>query len=334
MAFDDIKSPGDLIRSSDWNDQVTYIKSVIATSGVVQVVDGSVSNPSFSFINDTDTGLFSANSNSEIGFSVGGTEVSLLDGSGNFSVIGALSATGLDTGQGENELYAMDQAVQTTDQPTFAGLTVNGRGMFNTDDGADKFYISRKGAIDEAIAFSVTDGGANIQLIQDSDNDGAHSLTIETTSVSSGDDIITLRTNGNNVLNVVNNKVGIGTASPSSPLEVNGTITINTNTDYKIRIQDPENTNWNIVTAGNFLIGEEGQSYRFMIEDSTGYVGIGTISPTEKLDINSDAIRIRTSSAPASATATGAVGEIRWDANYIYVCTATNTWKRTAISTW
>jgi len=38
--------------------------------------------------------------------------------------------------------------------------------------------------------------------------------------------------------------------------------------------------------------------------------------------------------APASATATGTTGEIRIDANYIYVCTATNTWKRVTLSTW
>ena len=37
---------------------------------------------------------------------------------------------------------------------------------------------------------------------------------------------------------------------------------------------------------------------------------------------------------PASAAATGTAGQIRWDADYIYVCTATNTWKRVAISTW
>ena len=37
---------------------------------------------------------------------------------------------------------------------------------------------------------------------------------------------------------------------------------------------------------------------------------------------------------PASASATGTTGDIAWDASYIYVCTATNTWKRTAISTW
>jgi len=38
--------------------------------------------------------------------------------------------------------------------------------------------------------------------------------------------------------------------------------------------------------------------------------------------------------APASATAAGTLGEIRYTADYIYVCTATNTWKRTALSTW
>ena len=37
---------------------------------------------------------------------------------------------------------------------------------------------------------------------------------------------------------------------------------------------------------------------------------------------------------PASASATGSEGQIAWDANYIYVCTATNTWKRVAIATW
>ena len=47
-----------------------------------------------------------------------------------------------------------------------------------------------------------------------------------------------------------------------------------------------------------------------------------------------DTIRIETQKTPASATATGTKGDIVHDTNYIYVCTATDTWKRTAISTW
>lgn len=37
---------------------------------------------------------------------------------------------------------------------------------------------------------------------------------------------------------------------------------------------------------------------------------------------------------PASASASGVAGTITWDSSYIYICTATNTWKRVAISTW
>jgi len=37
--------------------------------------------------------------------------------------------------------------------------------------------------------------------------------------------------------------------------------------------------------------------------------------------------------APVSAVAAGTLGEIRFTADHIYVCTATNTWKRVAIST-
>ena len=39
-------------------------------------------------------------------------------------------------------------------------------------------------------------------------------------------------------------------------------------------------------------------------------------------------------SAPSSASDTGTVGEIRFTADYIYVCVASNTWKRAALSTW
>jgi hypothetical protein len=40
------------------------------------------------------------------------------------------------------------------------------------------------------------------------------------------------------------------------------------------------------------------------------------------------------SGAPATSTSTGTTGEIRYDATYIYICTGTNTWKRTALTTW
>lgn len=57
-------------------------------------------------------------------------------------------------------------------------------------------------------------------------------------------------------------------------------------------------------------------------------------APTNPVDIYSSNIRMRTSRTPASAAASGRQGEVCWDSSYIYVCTATNTWKRSAIATW
>jgi hypothetical protein len=86
----------------------------------------------------------------------------------------------------------------------------------------------------------------------------------------------------------------------------------------------------NTATPYSFSVG----STEVIRVDTSGRLGIGTTGPTTLLDVNSNAVRLRTARTPASAAATGAVGEISWDADYIYVCTATDTWKRAALSTW
>jgi hypothetical protein len=69
---------------------------------------------------------------------------------------------------------------------------------------------------------------------------------------------------------------------------------------------------------------------------TNGNVGIGTTTPTAKLDILGNNIRLQTFSTPVNgATPTaGNLGEIRLDANYLYVCTGTGTttWKRVALT--
>lgn len=37
---------------------------------------------------------------------------------------------------------------------------------------------------------------------------------------------------------------------------------------------------------------------------------------------------------PTSATAAGTAGQVARDSSYLYVCVATNTWKRVALSSW
>ena len=70
-----------------------------------------------------------------------------------------------------------------------------------------------------------------------------------------------------------------------------------------------------------------------MTINSAGNVGLGTTAPTAKLDVNDNTIRIRSSLTPSSS-GSGQKGEICYDTNYMYVCVATNTWKRVALSTY
>lgn len=69
-----------------------------------------------------------------------------------------------------------------------------------------------------------------------------------------------------------------------------------------------------------------------------GNVGVGTATPTQKLDVTGtvQATQFKLSAlntAPTSSTSTGSVGEIRITNGYIYVCIAVNTWQRATLNT-
>ena len=67
-------------------------------------------------------------------------------------------------------------------------------------------------------------------------------------------------------------------------------------------------------------------------------VAVGTATPALSdglgVDINGKLLRLRTSKTPSSATDTGNAGEICWDSSYLYLCIASNTWRRIAHATW
>lgn len=56
-------------------------------------------------------------------------------------------------------------------------------------------------------------------------------------------------------------------------------------------------------------------------------------TPAARVELNTD-LQLSQPTVPTTAADLGAVGQISWDADYIYICTATDTWKRVGIATW
>lgn len=88
-------------------------------------------------------------------------------------------------------------------------------------------------------------------------------------------------------------------------------------------------------TASNVYAATDLTSFaRTLLDDlnagaARATLGLGsTDTPTFK------GVIIDSPTVPSSATDTGTAGTVVWDADYIYVCVATDTWKRVAISTW
>jgi hypothetical protein len=75
---------------------------------------------------------------------------------------------------------------------------------------------------------------------------------------------------------------------------------------------------------------DPGHSHTNFLND----LGINVASPTKPLDIDGDTIRLRNNRTISAANDTGTKGEICWDDYYIYVCIATNTWRRASLAWW
>src|SRR6266849_710619 len=97
---------------------------------------------------------------------------------------------------------------------------------------------------------------------------------------------------GSNVLTVMNTgNVGIGTTSPTTKLEVIGKFHVGTGNNW-FRVEGPNPgtaspllASWG--GAGDFQIDAPGVfGGRFVVKDSSGNVGIGTPTPSQKLDVN------------------------------------------------
>lgn len=85
-------------------------------------------------------------------------------------------------------------------------------------------------------------------------------------------------------------------------------------------------------TEANF--GDLADSFVNPTDDGTTGTGSYVRASSPSLTTPALASPTISGSAPANASATGVAGTVVWDSSYVYVCVATNTWKRAAIATW
>jgi hypothetical protein len=298
---------------------------------------GSAASPTLKFTGDANTGIYSPGAD-QLAVSTGGTGRLFVDASGNVGI--------------------------GTSSPS-SPLTVNGKTtLVGPEDGQLEWSLGG-----QAWRANIQSGGkwylydaTNVKFPLEVAPNSTCKIDINTSHLAfntGSSERVRIDSSGN---------VGIGTSSPSDILSAQKSDTSNSlfDSDAAITITNSESSAFGRTTNLNFNQGSDGVAQRigsiagiytnntssvggalaFLTNNgsgtvgerlritSAGNVGIGTTSPTTLLDVNADTVRVRTARTPASAAATGAVGEICWDANYIYVCTATNTWKRSALSTW
>lgn len=185
---------------------------------------------------------------------------------------------------------------------------------------------------------------------------GSHTLRFRADFVPGGFQIEIEATAGTVALSGLSIKeclpnVGLGTDEPSAMLHVSASSTgrenlfmvspsnsNTTNTPALSIIQD-ENGNW-YTTFGqgpqrNYAISinlANGGGQKTM-QISNGMVNAFVSSFTFGNSGAQCKVVIANPNVPANASAAGTAGEIAWDSGHLYVCVATNTWKRVAIST-
>ena len=235
-----------------------------------------------------------------------------------------------------NALSVVNTGLHSIGDYRLPGVAWNGSTTFGKA-GTDKVIV---GYVDSAFAGAVI---------------GAHNSTLNALAPLNldGSELIFRTSEVERIKISSDGRVGLGTASPSSPLDIRGE-NADDNTGL-FRIEN-ENSGTGSDTNASFITKNTSGTFQLMQWQNFGArlgsrsisgSGIGDVILTVgndaeavrfksdgKVNVKGDSVTIETSKTPASATATGTKGQLAWDAGYIYVCTATNTWKRSVIATW
>ena len=261
---------------------------------------------------------------------------------------GTAAAPALGVGSTDNGLYSPG-----ADQ---VAISTNGTGrLFVDSSGNVGVGVSSPGQL---LHISGGNPAFQFQPALDSQNsliifrNAANSTTKGLIYYNHSNDSLNFTTNGTTTDAVIDSsgRLGVGNNSPGQTLDVVGDAQIGPLNGTATLYLGPRNLSSSFRyngSTGNLEIAPRGAfgtvfnnntagTSEWGRWDSNGRLLVGTSSQSggSLLQVNDDRIRIASSKTPASASVTGTAGEICWDSSYIYVCTATNTWKRAALSTW
>ena len=338
----------DEAQSADRNKKITF-KTIHNA-----LPDGTAAVPSISFLNDANsTGLFRSGTN-ELGFTAAGSYVAKVTTAG-FQV-------GTGTAAAQLHLFSTDTTDQVIIENTDAGadtapdvvLYRNSASAANGDDLGNLVY---RGQCDINLPH---DYAAIVAEIKDNTH-GSHEGSLNLQTAVAGTLTTRLRLHGENI--------GIGETTPLFPLHIT-----ESSNDTGLFVESKEvvatsaadivlyhhrnnaagvaaDVISSLVFQGNDDGGTPSQVEYAKVEGSIvdptaaaedGKIDLkvmtaGTLTSQAAITSANVTLGVRPvlpTHTPASASATGTAGEVAWDADYIYICTATNTWKRVAISTW
>jgi len=118
---------------------------------------------------------------------------------------------------------------------------------------------------------------------------------------------------------------GVKTFSDDIKLTSNKRLVLSTGGYSSIEFDTVGSVNWD---ANNIIYVSQGTKH-FFLDDN------GELAEVVADTFTGNSFRLNAlNNAPASSTSTGTTGEIRYTADYIYVCVATNTWKRSNLTNW
>jgi hypothetical protein len=314
------------------------------TSGVFAL--GTAANPSISFVSDPNSGLYSPGAD-QVAISTNGTGRLFVDASGKVGVntnapqylldVIGFGAQSIRVASADGDLAVLRMLSNGNNEWSLASDTV----MRFRKDSTEYMRLDSSGRLGlgtSSPVYTLDCRGTFYAAVAS----GSNNITLGDTSNGTQS---TIRTSNNNLIFSANastesfrvdssGRLGLGTSSPSYVLDARGSVASTSAGGIQTVLSFA--SDGIVGTISNHSLAFFANNAEKARIDTSGRLLVGTSSDSggALLQVNGDRVRIATAKTPASASDTGTTGEICWDANYIYVCTATNTWKRSAISTW